>query len=269
LGIKVWLSGVGGDELFGGYPSFHRLRTLQKVSLGLQMVLPSAVRKGLNTFLPNQLRLSRLCHLGAAGDAQVRAYQAARNPIPWGSLLPLLSNKELYPSADDFSFLDRLYPTPQSDNDAFQSASILEANVYMASQLLRDIDNFSMAHSLESRAPFLDHNLFAFVLGLPERFKIAEGRKKPLLVDALMKPLPSLIATQPKRGFTFPVELWLRQHMQRSFRDYVLVKRNARFWNLKAIEGMWGAYMNNKVHWSVLWSFYAVARWLHCHHEPV
>lgn len=265
LGIKVWLSGVGGDELFGGYPSFNRLRTLKTLSHGLQIVLPSLLRKGVVRFLPNQLRLSRLCHLGVAGDPLKRAYQTARNPIPWGNLMPMLSDGTAYPGEEIVAFLDELYPTLNSDLDDFQLASILETGVYMGSQLLRDIDNFAMAHSIETRAPFLDHNLFAFVLGLPERFKMSADRKKPLLLEALANPLPDIITSQSKRGFTFPVESWLKQNMRQSFRECVLTERNAKLWDLKVIESMWNAYLNNKLHWSVLWNFYAMARWMSGH----
>lgn len=117
----------------------------------------------------------------------------------------------------------------------------MESGVYMTSQFLRDIDNFSMAHFIEARALFLYRRLFDYVFGLQSRFKLKDGRKKPLLVDALTNPLPTTFAMQPKRGFTFPIESWLRTDLRASFEAFVLDPRNADFWDIAAVRGLWQA----------------------------
>ena len=150
--------------------------------------------------------------------------------------------------------------------DDFQRASLMESGVYMASQFLRDIDNFSMAHFIEVRALFLYRRLFDYVFGPQSRFKSKDGRKKPLLVDALTNPLPTTVAMQPKRGFTFQIESWLRMDLRESFEAFVLDPHNADFWDIAAVRGLWHAHLAGHVHWSVPWQFYAFARWHRAHH---
>lgn len=269
LGIKVWLSGVGGDELFGGYPSFRRIGRLSRLSQLMQLSLPGAVTDTWANYFPYYLKFSRLLHLCLSGDPVKRAYQGLRNPTPKSNVLSVLSRESFAIDCDLTAVLDSLYPSTEYCRDDFQRASAMESGVYMGSQLLRDIDNFSMAHSIEVRAPFLDHELFGFVFSLPAQFKIREGNKKPLLIDALPYPLPGAVLEQPKMGFTFPVENWLKGHMASSFRNHVLTERNRMFWDISALENMWDMYMKGRLHWSVLWSYYAFARWWGAHCEQI
>jgi asparagine synthase (glutamine-hydrolysing) len=266
LGIKVWLSGVGGDELFGGYPSFQRIGWLIKLSRALQCVLPPSFGRMIERRFPHNYRWARMASLGGKGDAASRAYQCLRNPIPARMVADLMSAAVPRDSDAALRLIDGIYPDTASCVDGFKRVSLMESCVYMASQLLRDIDNFSMAHSIEVRAPFLDHRLFDYVFGLQPRFKLKDGRTKPLLVDALLNPLPATVAMQPKRGFTFPIESWLRTDLRASFEAIVLDPRNSDFWDIAAVRGLWHAYLAGHVHWSVPWQFYAFARWYRTHH---
>jgi len=265
MGIKVWLSGVAGDELFGGYPSFHRIGRLQRIIRLLQLLLPNTLAGTWARHFPNSLKLSRCIHMCINGDPVKRAYQLLRNPMAKSNAINVLA-PGLEMCKDLTSILDGCYPSTNYCRDYFQRASAMETSVYMASQLLRDIDNFSMAHSIEARAPFLDHNLFGFVFSLPNRFKVRKGAKKNLLTSALSHPLPDIVLGQPKRGFTFPIETWLKEHMVSSFRDHVLNDRNKDYWDLVALENMWKAHQNGKLHWSILWGYYAFARWMETRH---
>ena len=158
--------------------------------------------------------------------------------------------------------IDNIYPSLEGCSDYFQAASLLESNVYMGSQLLRDIDNFSMAHSIEVRSPFLDHELFEFVYQLPASFKTEAGKSKPLLAKSLPNTLPNNVLGAPKRGFTFPVEIWLKERLQSSFEDCVLDESNAIFWKLDRVRYLWQLYLEGKLHWSIPWQFYAFSRWV-------
>jgi asparagine synthase (glutamine-hydrolysing) len=163
--------------------------------------------------------------------------------------------------------LDKFYPDTDYFDDNFQRASAMESSVYMASQLLRDIDNFSMANSIETRAPFLDHELFGYVFSLRQKYKIGSAGVKSLLKTALPKSLPNEVMGQTKKGFTFPVEIWLKQNMQASFEKYVFLEKNAMFWDMQKIKVLWDGYMSGEVHWSTVWSFYAFARWNSAHND--
>ena len=144
---------------------------------------------------------------------------------------------------------------------------MMELNVYMASQLLRDMDNYSMAHSIELRAPFLDHRLVETVMALPDDLKLRAGVSKPLLLDSLPKPLPPLVARHPKRGFTFPLEVWMRDDLVHTFREHVLAPENSALWDLEEVERVWNGYLEGRVHWGVPWVLYSLARWMKAHDE--
>jgi len=265
-GIKVWLSGVGGDELFGGYPSFVRMGRRTMLSRVLQSLVPRSVIALAEQQLPYQYRLARILELGRPGMPCRRAYQSLRNTIPPAMAHELLSQTMRIKGSSVTQLLDRVYPGGDSCHDDYQRASLFESSVYMRYQLLRDIDNFSMAHSIEVRAPFLDHTLFEYVHQLPSAYKKADKRLKPLLLDALPRPLPDSVVYQPKRGFTFPLETWLRNELSQSWETIVLKRENAAFWDLHALASLWRVYLAGYLHWSVPWQFYAFAQWWRTRH---
>jgi asparagine synthase (glutamine-hydrolysing) len=259
LGIKVWLSGVGGDEIFGGYPSFRRMQRLTRISQLLQTVTTPAIAQFAAKLAPNRIRAERVVNLSRAGDPRLRAYQTCR------MTLPLESARELFSGSLQrqlsVSLLDGAYPNMPSYADDLQVACLFESLVYMQSQLLRDMDNFSMCHSIELRAPFLDHRLFEFCLSLPRRFRDNGTSKKALLIESIPDPLPRVISAGPKKGFTFPVETWIRRRFASEFEDAVLSEQHDDLWNREALTRLWRACQAGRVHWSVLWSFYALAQW--------
>jgi asparagine synthase (glutamine-hydrolysing) len=261
LGIKAWVSGVGGDELFGGYQSFRRLTGLKRLGYLLQATALSPLLNVVAPSFMSRLRLARALHLIDKGDRSIRAYQVCRNPLPWRTAISILS-PELRPRMHDIlAIMDRQYPSTETMLDDFQRASILESSMYMRALLLRDMDNFSMAHSLELRAPYLDHRLFEYVLGLPQRWKMQGYRTKPLLADALPVPLPPNITPQGKRGFTFPVRHWLADHMASTFEEHVFQPCNTRFWDMNTVSSLWNAYKKTGSGSEVLWSLYVFSRW--------
>jgi len=263
LGIKAWVSGVGGDELFGGYPSFRRLPGLKRLAGVLQA---SALTPLLDAIAPSFLsrpRLARALHLTDGGDRSIRAYQACRNPLPWRTAASLLSQVVKERVHNILGTMDSHYPSTKLLRDDFHRASVLEASMYMRALLLRDMDNFSMAHSLELRAPYLDHRLFEYVLSLPQQWKTPRRGPKPLLADALPLPLPTHITRQTKRGFTFPVRHWLADHMAATFEAYVFQPDNAQFWDLNVVASLWRAYRESGVGSDALWSLYVFSRWIH------
>ena len=130
---------------------------------------------------------------------------------------------------------------------------------YLQDQLLKDTDCMSMAHSIETRVPFLDHELVEYVFGLPERFKFDSQMNKPLLIKALGDDFPRAVWDRPKMGFTFPFAPWLRQHME-SFQPNgsgggILDKTEA--------EKIRKGFTEGKVHWSRPWALTVLNRFTH------
>jgi hypothetical protein len=227
--------------------------------------VPRRLLDDLSPRLLKRLRYARLLSLFDTGAPALRAYQAMRAIFPWRNAKELMATDRWEVGWCFPELLDGSYPDIARDWDDFQCVSVLEGGMYMRSQLLRDIDNFSMAHSLEVRAPYLDHHLFSFVLELPSKLKQTRGRTKPLLADALPKPLPDEVLRRPKRGFTFPVEEWMKSSLGSDFEEIALAPRNADLWNLEVIRKVWAGFKQGRVHWSVPWEIYAFARWRAAH----
>jgi asparagine synthase (glutamine-hydrolysing) len=269
-GLKVALSGLGSDEIFGGYSSFRATATVARVAK-LARFFPRSVRAtAINT-------LARVAMFGSSPDARRKASAAFLDP----HLLP-------HPY-----FFTRLLFTPQTvasafrgevpswdvlpwyrwfsgaaaqtrTMDSFTAVSWLELRAYLANTLLRDTDAMSMCHSLEVRVPFLDSPLVEYVLSLPESEKRDVSRPKALLVAALRDLLPEEIVAQRKRTFTFPWENWLRgslgKRVASGLSDWspVLESQLGRDFAL----AIWQDFTRGRTTWSRPWSLYVLNEWV-------
>lgn len=267
-GYKVALSGLGGDEVFGGYPSFHRMKRLAGAASRLQRT-PAPVRRLAATVVRT------------AGGGAIAAEKAAAVLDSGGSIAAMWPvTRQLYsvrvrdgllasgvPRADDAyaNMLEAAF----GDRDVaevYGRVSYAEARTYMHDVLLRDTDQMSMAHALEVRVPLLDHRLAAFVVALPDAWKTNGAASKPLLAGALRAALPLEIASSPKRGFTLPFDAWmrgpLRAYCERQLGDRGLDGRGL----LRAGESMklWRRFISRApgVTWGRIWSLVALNAWL-------
>ncbi|HKL03082.1 MAG TPA: asparagine synthase-related protein, partial [Cryomorphaceae bacterium] len=141
--------------------------------------------------------------------------------------------------------------------------SIAEMYTYMQSVLLRDTDQMSMAHALEVRVPFLDHELIETVLRISDRNKYPTTPKK-LLVDAMGDLLPQEIVNRPKMGFTFPWQEWMKTDLREFCETHIhgLAERDEI--NKPFLLTMWDAFLSGskKVTWSRIWYLCILQAWL-------
>jgi asparagine synthase (glutamine-hydrolysing) len=269
-GIKVVLSGLGGDELFAGYSSFRTVPRMERF-LRISRRIPKAVQRRFSNafgfFMSDTDQSRKLAALASANGNLLHPYFLSRmlfTPQHGAALLPLIDSRELdrsrAPLAEHVSRAMRL--------DPINRVSYLESRCYMLNTLLRDTDVMSMAHGLEVRVPLIDHRLAEKLIAVPGRWKIDRQTPKPLLVGALRGALPDSVVHRPKRGFTLPFEHWLRDELR------VEVETTLRkiassplsgILNVAAVESVWKDFQQRRTSWSRPWSLYVLQRWCDLH----
>ena len=148
--------------------------------------------------------------------------------------------------------------------DPINRVSYLEARCYLLNTLLRVSDVMSMAHGLELRVPLIDHQLADKLLAMPGSWKLDDNVPKPLLVGALKGALPEQIVHRKKRGFTLPLEHWLREDLRPEVG--AALQRIGQgplglVLNQKSALQIWDDFLNNRTPWSRAWSLYVLERW--------
>lgn len=270
-GVKVALSGLGGDEVFAGYSSFHTVPRMERFSSiwnRAPRFIRGAVASALGAIAPANDQSRKLLSLASDNDRVLHPYFLSRMLFTPGQRDALLGdNGQTTIEAAESAQRDSLR---RSFNlDAVNRVSYLESRCYMLNTLLRDSDFMSMSQGLEIRVPLIDHQLAKAVLGLPGKWKL-NGAPKKLLVGALAGSLPDEVVHRRKRGFTLPFELWMRQEMCSEI-DLVLnagrINRGplGGLLNGDEVRKVWDAFLRRTVSWSRPWSLFVLQRWFELH----
>jgi len=273
-GLKVALSGLGSDEIFGGYSTFVSTPRAAFVA-GLGRWIPAPFRS---------LTAGAAVRI-AAGDAVRKAAAAWRSPEDFPHayyftrllftpsrvrrlLAPYFESDE-YSRSRENPWRERMRETARQAArlDSFTSVSCFELQSYMVNTLLRDTDSASMANSLEVRVPFLDHRLVEFVGRLPKSAKYMPDVPKSLLVEALSDLLPDEVVGQSKRTFTLPWDVWLRGPLGvRLSQDLAnLTPPLRQYLNPRAVVGAWQNFVIGQTNWSRPWSLFVLNEWVRHH----
>jgi asparagine synthase (glutamine-hydrolysing) len=271
MGLKVAMSGLGSDELFGGYPSFRDTSKIARV-IRLADFLPAPLRRIVSgTF---EARAT----IGPRADAFRKASAAwldpASLPHPYFFTRLLFTPEQIMSRAFVGSSLKgtpwydwlATAATKARTHDRFTAVSWLELRSYLVNTLLRDTDAMSMHHSLEVRVPFLDAPLVSYLLSLPESAKTSgtPGRPKALLIAALGDLLPPELTSQTKRTFTFPWKKWLRgdlrPRIEAGLQDWAPSLQP----HLPAdfALAIWRDFLDGRTSWSRPWSLYVLNEWV-------
>jgi len=259
-GVTVALSGLGGDELFVGYPSFRRALKLNAMPVAARRVLRSVSGVG-RVALNGLVRRHKFWQLMNSEGTPADVYRISRQLFPADAIASMTGQQVSRKGAKKDA-------GPQS-NDVVNQISRLELSGYMSNTLLRDTDAMSMANSLEVRVPFVDTKLVDYVLSLPGAWKL-DHRPKPLLADALADLLPRDFLARPKMGFTLPFEKWLQNDLRTEV-AYVLedgAALAAPALSAKAVQRLWRDFLQKPraVGWSRPWSLYVLAKWCDINH---
>lgn len=221
--VTVALSGIGGDELFGGYPRYLGLRTAAQYQR-----IPRVLRR-------HMAQWSR--HIGEQGRARDQAGRLKRFlgnghlPLPeqygrWTTFIPsewdgMLWGERLaamFVSERQLRRVEVLFEHWPS-SDPVDCAMGVDLQSYLPDDLLRMADRMSMVHSLELRVPFCDHHLLAAALRIPSRVRLTGWQLKGFMRRMLRGLLPDRILRAPKQGFMVPMARWLREDLREMVHD--------------------------------------------------
>jgi asparagine synthase (glutamine-hydrolysing) len=270
-GLKVALSGLGSDEIFGGYSTFRSTPDAQSVASlartmpgGFRSTVVSAAARTFGRFHGNDAH-RKMAALWRDPNFLPHPYFYTRLLFTPMQVLGLLKGNDLDSPEPWRDWLDETARGSKQLDD-FTAVSCMESRSYMVDTLLRDTDSMSMAHSIEVRVPFLDHALVEYVSRLPGSVK-RNGSPKSVLIDAVADLLPAEVISQKKRTFTLPWERWLRSALMKEvaaeFQDIAQPLGDSL--DSQSVEQVWRNFQAGKTSWSRVWSLFVLNRWTKRH----
>jgi len=271
--VTVVLCGQGGDELFAGYQTFDLLLSFlkreqqwQKIPLLLRkafVALYSAIPCNLKTF-PATESIDRFLHWYGSF---VRKYGTIRMELTEKEKQELYSGilRERLHGADSHTIYQHYYGRLDERADPINKVSYLDLKTHLGDVLMRDVDVMSMAFSLETRIPLIDHKLVEFVATIPPELKLRNGQKKFIFLEAMKYLLPEEVLKRPKLGFAFPLSIWLR-HQLRPLVDFVLSREHVEqrgFFHYEIVNRIKQEFYSGRdINYRRVWGFVILELWL-------
>ncbi|MEK9628426.1 MAG: asparagine synthase (glutamine-hydrolyzing) [Nitrospinota bacterium] len=269
-GLKVVLSGLGGDELFGGYPSFNLVPKLLERKRWMKFypkfLLNMGTRILKGSLPPDQcVKLDHWLNGKLSGAQEFYLIRALYCQDQVADLFhdKSLADAETQKNIESTNLFLQKFEQSNIKGD-FNLISYLEITHYLQNMLLRDTDMMSMAHPLEVRVPFIDHKLVEYMFGMAAGLKKLTATPKSLLVDSMDPPLPDSIVHRKKMGFTLPFEPWMRGSMKEEMESVLLtnVEPLNGLISQSAVETIWQQFLDEKTAWSRPWALYVLKRWV-------
>ena len=254
-GITVALSGLGGDELFMGYSSYTRSARLSRLSLfwHLPKEIRSLLMRGAGLVTKGHQR-EKLLEIAEAPEGRPEEILPAfRKVLTNANLLRLgLSPPVLNGQGQATAALG-----------VYSRLTLADLALYTQDVLLKDTDQMSMAHALEVRVPFFDHELVAYVLRIADACKHPAYPKK-LLVEALDGLLPKEVVFRKKQGFDLPWKVWLKGPLQQFCKAKLNRLRERNLFDFALADQLWRAFLSgsNDALWSRVWVLVVLEDWL-------
>ncbi len=261
-GISVALSGIGGDELFAGYPIFSQFQRLNRMSNRWQMLKPFRLA-GSKLLFPGKFdnKKYRLADLLKCRTPDIEhVYPVLRNLLS-GKMLKMLTGVKPHMTALEEYLLENKAMLGQLP--VLSQVSAAEYMGYTQHTLLKDTDQMSMAVALEVREPFFDTDLIEYVLGIPDKMK-QPLYPKSLLVESIKPLLPDGIVHRKKQGFVFPWSTWMKNDLQAFCNQYLKRLGEREFINGKELSHYWSNFLkgDTRIRWMDIWVFVVLEYWL-------
>jgi asparagine synthase (glutamine-hydrolysing) len=260
-GITMALSGLGGDELFGGYSIFKQTYDLNAKSYLNR--IPRNIRgiagnlfSGLKGGVAGQ-KIEEILSLKSITPASI--YPTYRKSLSNKQVNLLIGDKR----AEKISLLADISDTNDLDIPTLSKVSLYEMHSYMQNTLLRDTDQMSMASALEVRVPFLDHELIEYVLSVPDKFKYPVSPKS-LLTKSLKGLVPEEVINRPKMGFVLPWKDWLKNELRGFCESHISNIEKREIYEKGSVSKLWNSFMNNDplATWSRVWHIIVLEEWM-------
>lgn len=227
-GLKAVLSGLGADELFGGYPSFKRFNQWQYLNY-----IPKSVSKLFGK--SSNTKLAKLSYEQYHPMLSLYLMNRGLYTADTAAAFTGISLKKIEEALQQINVPGNIdYSSPNSN-------TAMELNLYMKNQLLKDADYMAMWHGVEIRVPFLDKELIQAINSVAPLVKFGSDIPKSLLIEAFSTLLPAEIWYRKKQGFTFPFAYWLKSSDQLQPAD-------------KVQQRVFNDFNSGKLHWSRYWA---------------
>ncbi len=219
--VKVVLTGDGGDEVFGGYPSFLAAEKLARWNR-----LPGPLRSAVASLagvLPYSAYGKNFLHMISLPTAIDRYFE-------WNYLTSPQMEQLLAPrwiDAANTAYLRKQLQHCLLKNgvDPVTQTMFFEATANLTGDMLVKVDRMSMAASIETRCPMLDHELAELAAGIPHAWKMRGGQGKAFFIETFSDRLPESVWNRPKRGFSVPIAAWFRGPLKSFLRDHITSRR--------------------------------------------
>jgi asparagine synthase (glutamine-hydrolysing) len=253
--VKVVLNGLGGDELFGGYPYYgweKRWQALQLANPALQALKHVPYVNNLAG------RLSGVGEIHSAVDF----------PLGIRSILPEVDKKKLFLSKevqklDSIQSVHDLYVSKDQNFDDFQEAlSYMDLMNYIGNHHVHHVDQLTMRFSIEARVPFLDHELVEAAFRVPSQFKMRQGQNKFVLREVAKKYIDPSCLEMKKKGFRFPNSEWMKGPLHNMIKEKLALLSKRDIFSPREIEKTFKTWMAGFSPHRNTWQLVATEIWL-------